>query len=88
MGCPGLTRIACSIDLGVRGRHIGHLGVPFSNDAHGWVHGDEYEGQVVLRRLIRTLDPGRLSGRSIVLPALNLPAVRAARRTSQVDGEI
>ena len=109
MGCPGLTRIACSIDLDARGRHIGHLGVPFSDDAHAYgvipvpiavlaggtgptvllaagVHGDEYEGQVVLRRLIRTLDPGRLSGRLIVLPALNLPAVRAARRTSPVDG--
>jgi len=50
------------------------------------VHGDEYEGQIVLRRLLRTLDPARLAGRLIVLPALNLPAVRAARRTSPVDG--
>jgi predicted deacylase len=50
------------------------------------VHGDEYEGQVALRRLIHGLDPGRLAGRLIVLPALNLPAVRAARRTSPVDG--
>jgi uncharacterized protein len=50
------------------------------------VHGDEYEGQIVLRRLLRTLDPSQLAGRLIVLAALNLPAVRAARRTSPIDG--
>lgn len=50
------------------------------------VHGDEYEGQIVLRHLIHSLDPTKLSGRLIILPALNLPAIRAARRTSPVDG--
>lgn len=49
-------------------------------------HGDEWEGQLLVRRLIRTLDPSRLRGRIIALPAHNLPAVRAARRTSPVDG--
>jgi predicted deacylase len=49
-------------------------------------HGDEWEGQLLVRRLIRTLEPARLRGRIIALPALNLPAVRAARRTSPVDG--
>lgn len=46
------------------------------------VHGDEYEGQIALGRLIRDLDPAALRGRLIVLPALNLPAVSAARRVS------
>jgi predicted deacylase len=104
-----MTRIACSIPLDAPGRHIGHLAVPFSDDAHAYgvipvpiavlggsdgptvllaagVHGDEYEGQIVLRRLLRALDPTRLAGKLIVLPALNLPAVRTARRTSPVDG--
>ena len=104
-----MTRIACSIPLDAPGRHVGHLAVPFSDDAHAYgvipvpivvlaggdgptvllaagVHGDEYEGQIVLRRLLRTLDPARLDGRLIVLPALNLPAARAARRTSPIDG--
>lgn len=49
-------------------------------------HGDEYEGQVVLQRLVRTLTPETLHGRLIVLPALNLPAVRAAARVSPLDG--
>lgn len=49
-------------------------------------HGDEYEGQVVLHRLVRDTDPAQLTGRIIVLPALNLPAVRAASRVSPLDG--
>ena len=49
-------------------------------------HGDEYEGQAVLHRLLRHTDPASLRGRLIVLPALNLPAVRAARRVSPLDG--
>ena len=52
----------------------------------GGVHGDEYEGPIALHRLLHTLDPAVLRGRLILLPALNLPAVRAARRTSPVDG--
>ena len=50
------------------------------------VHGDEYEGQIALRRVLRSLDVSRLTGRLLVLPALNLPAVREARRVSPVDG--
>lgn len=49
-------------------------------------HGDEYEGQVLLHELIRGIDPAQVHGRIIVLPSLNLPAVREGRRVSQVDG--
>lgn len=49
-------------------------------------HGDEYEGQVLLQRLIRTLSAETVRGRLILLPALNLPAVRAAGRVSPLDG--
>ncbi|MBP5856622.1 N(2)-acetyl-L-2,4-diaminobutanoate deacetylase DoeB [Marivibrio halodurans] len=51
-------------------------------------HGDEYEGQIALHKLVRELaaDPGQLSGRVIVLPALNAPAVTAGKRTSPIDG--
>ena len=55
--------------------------------AIGGTHGDEYEGPVGLKNLIRELDPGRLvAGRLIVLPALNVPAFRAGRRESPLDG--
>lgn len=49
-------------------------------------HGDEYEGPITLGEIIRNLDPGTISGRLIILPALNLPAAMAGRRTSPVDG--
>ncbi len=49
-------------------------------------HGDEYEGQLVLAKLIRTLDPGRVQGRLIVLPMANAPAAKAGTRTSPLDG--
>jgi len=49
-------------------------------------HGDEYEGPITLGELIRELDPGTVSGRIIFLPAVNVPAVLAGRRTSPVDG--
>jgi predicted deacylase len=52
----------------------------------GGNHGDEYEGPIVLGELLRGLDPGRVHGRLIVLPALNLPAVEAGRRVSPLDG--
>nr|WP_306265542.1 succinylglutamate desuccinylase/aspartoacylase family protein [Pararhizobium sp. IMCC3301] len=52
----------------------------------GGNHGDEYEGPIVLGELIRGLDPARISGRLIIIPALNLPAALAGRRTSPVDG--
>lgn len=49
-------------------------------------HGDEYEGQLALLRLVRELDVSRVQGRVIVLPAANLPAVTAGSRTSPLDG--
>ena len=49
-------------------------------------HGDEYEGQVVLRRLIQELDPSTIRGRVIIIPALNYPAVQAQARVSPLDG--
>jgi predicted deacylase len=48
-------------------------------------HGDEYEGQVALCNLARTLDPARIQGRVIILPAANFPAAVAGRRTSPLD---
>jgi predicted deacylase len=49
-------------------------------------HGDEYEGQAILLGLLHDLDPEALSGRIILLPALNRPAVAASTRVSPLDG--
>ena len=52
----------------------------------GGTHGDEYEGQIALRRLAREIEPEWLTGGMVIMPALNLPAVAAAARLSPIDG--
>ncbi len=52
----------------------------------GGNHGDEYEGPIILGRMIRELDPAAVQGRLIIIPAINTPAVIAGRRTSPIDG--
>lgn len=51
----------------------------------GGNHGDEYEGPAALFDLARSLDPAALSGRVIIVPAMNYPAFRAGTRTSPID---
>jgi N2-acetyl-L-2,4-diaminobutanoate deacetylase len=53
----------------------------------GGNHGDEYEGPITIGRLIRELEPGRIQGRLIMIPAINAPASLAGRRTSPLDGK-
>lgn len=48
-------------------------------------HGDEYEGQIVLAKLIRELEPAHVRGRVIILPAANLPAAMDGARVSPID---
>jgi predicted deacylase len=48
-------------------------------------HGDEYEGQIGLSKLIRSLEPGDIRGRVIAVPGINLPAVLAGTRVSPID---
>ncbi|MBO6521771.1 MAG: N-alpha-acetyl diaminobutyric acid deacetylase DoeB [Rhodospirillales bacterium] len=49
-------------------------------------HGDEYEGPVALTKLRASLEAEDVRGRVIIVPALNLPAFRAGKRTSPIDG--
>src|ERR671915_1128531 len=41
-------------------------------------HGDEYEGPIALMNLASSIDAAAISGRVIVVPAMNYPAFRAA----------
>jgi predicted deacylase len=50
------------------------------------IHGDEYEGPIVLNELIRSLTPADIRGRLIVMPCANAPALRAASRVGPHDG--
>ncbi|MEZ5670519.1 MAG: succinylglutamate desuccinylase/aspartoacylase family protein [Alphaproteobacteria bacterium] len=73
----------------------GTVGVPIGVVANGdgptvlltgGVHGDEYEGQITLVKLLRTLEPASIRGRVVVIPALHFPAAMAGSRMSPIDG--
>ncbi|MGI9317939.1 MAG: succinylglutamate desuccinylase/aspartoacylase family protein [bacterium] len=51
----------------------------------GGNHGDEYEGQIALSQLARTLEPTEINGQLIILPMSNYPAANAGLRTSPID---
>jgi N-alpha-acetyl-L-2,4-diaminobutyrate deacetylase len=87
--------VACTIDLGARGKHVGELRVPESPPVPiasiangdgptvlvcGGNHGDEYEGQVAALRLIDQLEPGQVSGRIVVVPVCSVEASKAVTR--------
>ena len=72
----------------------GTIAIPISVIANGdgpsvllmaGIHGDEYEAQIALCRLIRELEPEHVQGRIIVMPATNLPAAMAGTRVSPID---
>jgi predicted deacylase len=53
--------------------------------AFGGTHGNEYEGQVSVWKLMHELDPRDVSGRILLMPRLNQPACVAGRRDSPKD---
>jgi predicted deacylase len=48
-------------------------------------HGDEWEGQIALGRLIQSLQPEQIRGQLVILPSANFPAATAGQRTSPID---
>ena len=48
-------------------------------------HGEEYEGPVALMELAQSITAAGLTGRVIIIPAMNYPAFQAATRTSPID---
>ena len=51
----------------------------------GGTHGNEYEGQVGVKRLCTDLDPAEMTGRLILMPRLSESACQANSRTSPLD---
>jgi uncharacterized protein len=49
------------------------------------VHGDEYDGQEAIRRVLAGTDPAALRGTLVGIPCMNTPAFEAAARTSGLD---
>jgi predicted deacylase len=54
--------------------------------AFGGTHGNEYEGQVAIKRLCTDLNPAEMHGRVILIPQLSETACRAHERCSPEDG--
>ncbi len=50
-------------------------------------HGDEWEGQLLVRNLVASVRPDDVTGTIVCLPSFNVPASGVARRCSPVDGE-
>jgi predicted deacylase len=72
----------------------GHIAIPIAvaKDGDGptilltgGVHGDEYEGPLVLYRLMRALRELKVSGRIIIVPSVNHPAFMVGSRVSPID---
>lgn len=51
----------------------------------GGIHGDEYEPQIVIRRMIETLDVSDVTGRLVLIPSINPPASSTGNRISPDD---
>jgi N-alpha-acetyl-L-2,4-diaminobutyrate deacetylase len=49
-------------------------------------HGDEYEGPIALFNLARRNNISNISGRVIIVPAMNFPAFQSCDRVSPIDG--
>ena len=79
-GTWGYSLVPLTVINGKRG-HAGPGVICF-----GGTHGNEYEGQVALKRLAMDLDQDLLSGRLILMPQLSESACAASSRTSPLDG--
>lgn len=87
----GALRVPWSDDRSAYGQIVMPVAVIANDDGPtvlltGGLHGDEYEGQIALGRLARSLDPQRVRGRLIILSCANPSAALAGRRTSPLDG--
>ena len=52
----------------------------------GGTHGNEYEGQIAVKRLCRSLDANEVCGLVVLIPQLSESACRAGTRVSPLDG--
>ena len=57
------------VDIAIVKNGVGPTAILFGGN-----HGDEYEGPTALMKLARRLTPEQITGRVIIVPALNPPA--------------
>jgi predicted deacylase len=81
-GTWGYSLLPLTVINGTRGTAASPPGVA----AFGGTHGNEFEGQVSVKRLCHDLDAETLTGRVILIPQLSPSACTANRRESPLDG--
>jgi predicted deacylase len=79
-GTWGYSLVPLTVINGLRGRN------PNGVICFGGTHGNEYEGQVAVKRLCTDLNPDEIAGRVILIPQLSESACIANTRTSPLDG--
>lgn len=79
-GSWGYSLVPLTVINGTRGSN------PNGVLCFGGTHGNEYEGQVGLKRLCADLDPEQIAGRIVLMPQLSESACAANTRTSPLDG--
>ena len=81
-GTWGYSLLPLTVINGLRGSDASPPGVV----AFGGTHGNEFEGQVSVKRLCHDLDPNQIHGRVILVPQLSPSACTENRRESPLDG--
>lgn len=66
-------------------RSSAHLATPPGLAVFGGTHGNEWEGQVAVKRLCQELNPAEICGRVILMPQLSESACAANQRVSPLD---
>lgn len=79
-GTWGYSLVPLTVINGTRGSN------PNGVICFGGTHGNEYEGQVAVKRLCADLDADQIAGRVILMPQLSESACNANSRTSPLDG--
>ena len=85
-GSWGYSLVPVTVINGTRRPHPGAAADNAQGVAvFGGTHGNEYEGQIVVKRLCRDLDPAAMTGRVILMPQLSESACAAHTRSSPED---
>src|SRR6266542_3766194 len=80
----GYSLVPLTIINGRRG--AGAARQPSGTGVFGGTHGNEWEGQIAVKRLCQDLDPSEIRGRVILIPQLSESACVANQRLSPLDG--
>jgi len=78
----GYSLVPLTVINGLKERDSSFPGVA----VFGGTHGNEWEGQVAVKRLCHDLDPAEMGGRVILVPQLSESACAANTRISPLDG--